>query len=422
MNWRKIFRFRKSVSIVAVVISLTSATNSLANNKVDSIKNRESIVGERTSVPVHLRKLRDMRKKFYKEENLSGFDTTLLAQEAKRVKRILEVERQEVYKGSSLGLVANVTVRKISLFMVNNFPQFFGYLYSALRAANVKVLSNTYVNIMILVSLAVIVGVFFLLLIAFFIIGHPLIQVVLRSIIFSIMAGLLSATIFYVYPFMKIRDRRRKTTTNLPFAINHMSAVATSGVPPATMFELIAESGEYEEVGIEVKKVVDFTNIFGYDLLTAIRAVSATTPSVPFKKFLDGLVSAIETGGDLVAYLQEQAAEAELTYRLERQRYNETVSTYSDIYTGVLIAAPLFFIAAMALVNMLGGSIGGIGVGAGDDASAPSPTNGVARAQSVHLFVAVRRILLHVLLHTDADAAIGVQVPPPPQSASPDPS
>lgn len=64
----------------------------------------------------------------------------------------------------------------------------------------------------------------------------------------------------------------------------------------------------------------------------------------------------------------------------------------------------------------------GAGAGAGDDASAPSPTNGVARSQSVHLFVAVRRILLHVLLHTDADAAIGVQVPSPPQSASPDPS
>jgi len=31
--------------------------------------------------------------------------------------------------------------------------------------------------------------------------------------------------------------------------------------------------------------------------------------------------------------------------------------------TGVLIAAPLFFIAAMALINMLGGTLGGLGVG-----------------------------------------------------------
>ncbi len=326
-------------------------------------RKQEPILGETTAVPVHMRRLREMRKRLYVEERLSGFDATLLAQEAKRIKRILEVEKQEVYKGSSLGLIANVTVRKISLFLVNNFPQFFGYLYNALRAANVKVLSNTYVNIMVLVTLAMAVSMFFLLLIVFFALNYPLYQIVLRSVIFSFVAGLLCATIFYVYPFLKIRERRRKTTTNLPFAINHMSAVSTSGVPPARMFELISESGEYEEVGVEVKKIVDFTDIFGYDLLTAIRAVASTTPSLPFKKFLEGMVSTIETGGDLVSYLRQQADEAALTYKLERQRYNETVSTYSDIYTGVLIAAPLFFIAAMALVNMLGGSLGGLGVG-----------------------------------------------------------
>jgi len=326
-------------------------------------KKQEPILGESTKVPVHMKKLGEMRKRLYHEERLTGFDSTLLAQEAKRIKRLLEVEKREVYQGSSLGLIANVTVRKISLFFVNNFPQFFGYLYNALRAANVKVLSNTYVNIMILVSILMTISTFFLLLIFFFILNHPIYQIVLRSFIFSIIAGGLTATIFYVYPFMKIRERRRKTTTNLPFAINHMSAVSTSGVSPARMFELISASEEYEEVGVEIKKIVDFTNIFGYDLLTAIRAVAATTPSLVFKKFLEGMISTIETGGDLVSYFRQQADEAALTYKLERQRYNETVSTYSDIYTGVLIAAPLFFIAAMAMVNLLGGTLGGLGVG-----------------------------------------------------------
>ena len=74
------------------------------------------------------------------------------------------------------------------------------------------------------------------------------------------------------------------------------------------------------------------------------------------------MVSTVETGGDLDRYLRQEADQAALTYNLERQRYNETVSTYSDIYTGLLIAAPLFFVAAMALVNLLGGTLGGIGV------------------------------------------------------------
>ncbi len=320
------------------------------------------IVGETTAVPGHMKKLKEMRKKLYAEERLSGFDTTLLAQEARRVKKILEVEKPEVYQGSSVGLIANLTVRKISLFLVDTFPEFFGFLYNALRAANVKVLSNTYVNIMILSTLFVSFSSFFLLLVVFFVLGYPLYQIFLRAVILGVIAGFSTATIFYAYPFLKIKERRRNIMTNMPFGINHMAAVATSGVPPVSMFELISASREYGEIGIEVKKIVDFINIFGYDLLTAIRTVAATTPSQPFKEFIVGMVSTIETGGDLDSYLRQEAVQAALTYNLERQRYNETVSTYSDIYTGLLIAAPLFFIAAMALVNLLGGSLGGIGV------------------------------------------------------------
>ncbi len=323
---------------------------------------QEPIVGETTAVPGHMKKLKEMRKKLYEDERLSGFDTTLLAQEARRVKKILEVEKPEVYQGSSVGLIANLTVRKISLFLVDTFPEFFGFLYNALRAANVKVLSNTYVNIMILATLFVGFSSFFILTVLFFVFGYPIYQIVLRAAILSAIAAFSSATIFYAYPFVKIKERRRNIMTNMPFGINHMAAVATSGVPPVSMFELISASREYGEIGIEVKKIVDFINIFGYDLLTAIRTVAATTPSQPFKEFLEGMVSTIETGGDLDRYLRQEADQATLTYNLERQRYNETVSTYSDIYTGLLIAAPLFFIAAMALVNLLGGSLGGIGV------------------------------------------------------------
>ncbi len=323
---------------------------------------QEPILGQTTAIPIHVKKLKEMRRKIYEEERLSGFDTTLLAQEARRVKKILEVERPEVYQGSSVGLIANITVRKISLFLVDTFPEFFGFLYNGLRAANVKVLSNTYVNIMILSTMFVSACSFFMLTLFFFVVGYPIYQILLRSVIFSMLAGFASATIFYAYPFMRIKDRKRKIMTNMPFAINHMAAVATSGVPPVSMFELIAASREYSEIGTELKKIVDFINIFGYDLLTALRTVGATTPSPPFKEFLEGMVSTIETGGDLDRYLRQEADQATLTYNLERQRYNETVSTYSDIYTGLLIAAPLFFVSAMAMVNLLGGTLGGIGV------------------------------------------------------------
>ena len=37
-----------------------------------------------------------------------------------------------------------------------------------------------------------------------------------------------------------------------------------------------------------------------------------------------------------------------------------TIATYSDMYTGILVATPLFFVTVLSLINMLGGTIGGV--------------------------------------------------------------
>ncbi|MBI5398825.1 type II secretion system F family protein [Candidatus Woesearchaeota archaeon] len=159
-----------------------------------------------------------------------------------------------------------------------------------------------------------------------------------------------------------MKTRRKSINTNLSFAINHMGAVAASGVPPTKMFKLIAQSTEYGELSIEIEKIVNYVDVFGYDVLTAIKTVAATTPSPAFKEFFEGMISTTQSGGDIKAYLSQKAKEAMLTYKLDRKKYTETISTYSDIYTGILIAAPLFFVAALSLVSLLGGKVGGVDV------------------------------------------------------------
>jgi len=65
---------------------------------------------------------------------------------------------------------------------------------------------------------------------------------------------------------------------------------------------------------------------------------------------------------DINVLNDEKSKESHLNYEIERQKYTETISTFSDVYTGILIAAPLFFIAALSLISILGGGIGGIPV------------------------------------------------------------
>ena len=288
---------------------------------------------------------------------------TALTREAKRIRDIMERRKSlKIYHPSFFGSLANLTIKRISLFLLDTFPDFFKDLYHALRLANIKLLSNTYVNIMVLgVLSAFIAGLAFF---GFFFSTTPLppVQILLRTFMMSGLLGLITFAGFYAYPYSLVKQRRRSINTNLPFAINHMAAVSASGVAPTKMFKLISQSKEYGEVSEEVEKIVNYIEVFGYDVLTGIKAVAATTPSYQFKDFFEGMVSTTQTGGDISSFLSQKAGEAMLNYKLERKKYTETISTYSDIYTGILIAAPLFFVAALSLVSLLGGKIGGIDV------------------------------------------------------------
>ena len=190
--------------------------------------------------------------------------------------------------------------------------------------------------------------------------GETLLAILLKTVFMTVILSAVSFFSFYLYPLMRARDRRANIQANMPFALNHMAAVAASGVPPNIMFKLVDQTEEYGEICLEAKKIDQFITIFGYDMITAIRSVASTTPSPAFKEFLEGMASTVESGGDLQDYLEEKSKESLLTYELERQKYTEAIQTYSDIYTGILIAAPLFFVAALSLISILGGGLGGI--------------------------------------------------------------
>jgi len=40
----------------------------------------------------------------------------------------------------------------------------------------------------------------------------------------------------------------------------------------------------------------------------------------------------------------------------------QTLSTYADFYTAVLIAAPLFFVSVLSVMSLVGGSVFGLSI------------------------------------------------------------
>jgi len=230
----------------------------------------------------------------------------------------------------------------------------------SIAAASLNILFELYVAKMLFYSmLAAAVSfaysVFMLMFLGTTIFAALLLSVCVAAIIAAVVFGL-----FYLNPYFVLSSKRKSIETNLPFAANHMGALAASGVPPHTIFKLIADAKEYGEIANESRRIVRNIDVFGMDMTTAARQVAARTPSSEFRQFLSGMIATISTGGDLREHMKLAAKDALSGYRVKRQRYAASLSTYADFYVGVLIAAPLFFISILSLLAIIGGELIGM--------------------------------------------------------------
>ncbi|MDO8628574.1 MAG: type II secretion system F family protein, partial [Nanoarchaeota archaeon] len=245
---------------------------------------------------------------------------------------------------------------------INLSKKHYHQLRQHILQADINMLSTTYISSIIFTTLLLtLIGLTGGIAYAY-LSQQSLINTLLLGTATALSIGLLTYGSMYNAPLLIANNRRRAIKNDLPFVIIHMAAIAGSGAQPLSMFHLVQATGEYRGIEPEIKKILNYVNLFGYSLTSALRAVSITTPNKEFKDLLNGITAVIESGGDLKNYLKGKAEDAFNNYELERKRYIESLSTYSDVYAGVLLAAPLLFIVTLTIINLLGGSIGGFDV------------------------------------------------------------
>lgn len=228
-----------------------------------------------------------------------------------------------------------------------------------LRHGNMGILLRTWVSMIFLTTIIVYIASLAGSIIISLILGFDLILSIYTIVLIPILASALTFLVFYTYPMQKAKRIRKSIDTNLPFALTHMSAIASSGIPPEIMFELITKFEEYGEISKQASLIVRNIKTFGMSSVLAIRDVAQITPSVSFKQILNGIESTIEKGGNLTEYLEEMSEKALFDYSIKREKYLKTLSTYADIYTALLIAAPLMMLAILGILSVIGGEVAG---------------------------------------------------------------
>lgn len=222
-----------------------------------------------------------------------------------------------------------------------------------LIGANLPILVQNYFSkILFYTLISVLVGIFVGILIFIFSLN---LLVSILSVLF------IPSSVFvflYSYPSLKRGSLEKRMGEELPFATIYMAAIASSDLEPTKMFRLLASSKEYPAVGMEMNKVVNQIDLYGYNLATALTNVSRGIKNEKLAELFSGISINITSGGSLKNYLEKKAENLLVDYKLDRQKYNSVAETFMDVYISLLITAPLILMVIFVVMNMTGFDIG----------------------------------------------------------------
>jgi flagellar protein FlaJ len=249
----------------------------------------------------------------------------------------------------------------IKLFgrLSDKFSSSFVSLKESLITANARILFRTYLSLAFFSAFLTFIATFIMTMLFVINFKLNLIFAFFGLLIVPLFFSSLTFFMIFVYPFSVSQSRRRDIEANLPFALTHMAAVSESGAPPLTIFKILSKFNEYGELSKEADEIARNVELFGLDEISALKDSANKTSSSDLKDVLEGMIVTIQSGGSLKSYLIEESGKAMFNYTIKREKYNQLLSTYADIYTALLIAAPMIFIVVLAALNIMGGDMFG---------------------------------------------------------------
>jgi flagellar protein FlaJ len=153
---------------------------------------------------------------------------------------------------------------------------------------------------------------------------------------------------------MERKSLENKLDAELPFATIHMSSISSSLVEPSKIFSIIVATKEYPNLSKEFIKLLNDINIYGYDLVTALRNRSFNSPSKKLAELFSGLSTTITSGGHLPDFFEKRSQTLLFEYRLEREKQSKAAETFMDIYISVVIAAPMILMLLLMMMRISG--------------------------------------------------------------------
>jgi len=190
--------------------------------------------------------------------------------------------------------------------------------------------------------------------------GYPPLPAAVLSLLVTVIFTLLALLAALYYPLYRRYSLSVSIESRLPYTLAYFAALASSGMGLEGILERVAEVEESPATRRELELLLTEVRLLGVDMLTALERRARMSPSVVLSLFLTGLRDAYIAAGDLYEYSAFVARRLLELKRQELRRVLNSVALVAEAYVTLMVAAPLIFIVMLALISMLGGSVGGL--------------------------------------------------------------
>ncbi|MEM2122267.1 MAG: type II secretion system F family protein [Candidatus Bathyarchaeia archaeon] len=239
-------------------------------------------------------------------------------------------------------------------------------LGESLEKARLKVAFPAYVAFILFYSVTAGAVAFALTFLLSFLVFHAqMVWAILLSLAFALLGGAAVLIFLYVYPSNLAGSRRRLLEEELPYTASHMAVLSQAGLTPERMFRSLASieaRGFMSVAAEEAKDIVRDVHLLGFDVVSAMERCSKRSPSNAFSEFIDGMIGVTRSGGDLTKYFLNSAKGFMDHARIAARQLVETLGTLAEAYVSMMVVFPLIAIVMLAVMGVIGGTLGGVSI------------------------------------------------------------
>jgi flagellar protein FlaJ len=198
---------------------------------------------------------------------------------------------------------------------------------------------------------SIIFGVILVAMDAIFLHLFPDVSIIIASV--SFLAIVAFVALFLELPVNVLRVRRRKIDSILTVTIGYFATMASADIPVDIIFRDLGESRQYGEVSREARSIWLRTSVFGQDIMSSIREAAKNSPSQRFADFLQGIITSVNSGGDLKSYFTSKAQQFQEELRSRIRQNSDSMGILAESFVTVGVAFPLILMIIVGVVAFL---------------------------------------------------------------------